>query len=415
MRGHPASAIFLSVLAASLLGGCSNSSPTGKTGFSADAAPNADKELPNYAKVARILANDLLTDPNQKAPNEDLAQILAEMQEASMTLSALDTKDQELRSVANDANTAILEARSQLLKLQSMPRPPGAGEFFVENFIRGLFLDIPGAMSRIDEVSAQERAILNELRSLAGTMTKLKAAQLVLPRIAAKYQNPSRAVSSPLKIDFDESWQSFGPDDWLSVANTTGTDLSKCTLLVELHGKKGEVVRNVHYVENWPAGHWLYAKYGGGMNWGGDIVGRDTVTLVQKLHVSVWSNEVKKERIEYIYAGEEKTKDVKRYCEKLWIGASYRPFSGGIVWNDYRGARVQMKGISVLRNSRITITFRNGSTEKAFYWDVQQWHNGETKTFETEKLTWDPTSFSIDLSFPETDYVHRVGPWIVKK
>ncbi|NUM33717.1 MAG: hypothetical protein HUU50_04205 [Candidatus Brocadiae bacterium] len=160
----------------------------------------------------------------------------------------------------------------------------------------------------------------------------------------------------------------------------------------------------------------LHAFYSHGENLG--IENTDyliqTLTPVRKISVSLWSNEIKEQGIEYIYSGEERKKDIKKACEKLIFKADYRPFSSGFLWDDYRGARVKMEGFSNLKNIKIIITFQEGynifgKSGKSFYWDVQEWEDQKIKTFATKKLDFDPSSFDIKISFSDTDYVYDVG------
>jgi hypothetical protein len=274
--------------------------------------------------------------------------------------------------------------------------------------VRGFFLDLDGVTRRLGEVEGQQSALIAELRGLAATIRRGKTAQLMLPRIAARYGGPTVTAGGAIGIDLDESWGPVGPADWLTLSNASGVDLHRCTVLVELRGRSGDIARDLHFVPAWPSGVAIYGKYGLGTQMLDETVGRQTVPGVEVVTISVWSDELSQESIVYPYAGAERDRDIARYCDGMQVQAQYRPFVRGLLWNTERGVSVTLKCVTALPSPRITVTFFQGGTALAWYWDFPRWDEGEQKTLDTGgKLPWDPELFKVVVSFPGTSYTHE--------
>jgi len=58
----------------------------------------------------------------------------------------------------------------------------------------------------------------------------------------------------------------------------------------------------------------------------------------------------------------------------------------------------------------VTIRFTNGTQQHSQLWQCEAWNRGEEKTSDTsEKLQWAPTSYDIEIHFPDTSFVfHNV-------
>jgi hypothetical protein len=285
---------------------------------------------------------------------------------------------------------------------------------FGKSFVRGVIRDIGGVISAYSEAQDREDAIVAELRSLVAAHRRLDAAKFLLPQCAARYGGPTAVEGIPITADLDASWGPFGPADRMMLANSSGIELLNCTILVELRGAGGEVAQDVHFVPRWASGAMVYAEYSAGVELLGAIHASCTPPRVESAVISVGADELKRESIAYTYAGVERDRDVEMYCKDMLILASYRPFAKGMFRNTDRGVTARLKGIARLERPRITVTFRRGGSELALYWDLAQWDDGETKTLDTAgRLVWDPESYEIAVTFPDTSYSYR-GTWHVE-
>ena len=173
---------------------------------------------------------------------------------------------------------------------------------------------------------------------------------------------------------------------------------------------QGDVRKNVHFVEHWPNKSWMYARYDPGQVINGRTTGRMTVIGIQKADVTVLSPQFSTKGT-YIYQGAEKDLDIATFPgENLKFTGRYQPFEKGVFWNTERGAKFTLDGLPFLPQCRVTVTFRRGLQSKAWYWDFDNWRQGEEKTFNSPagQLTFDPDNVDMAVSFPGTSYEPRV-------
>lgn len=116
-------------------------------------------------------------------------------------------------------------------------------------------------------------------------------------------------------LDFDESWNAWGPYDWCCFSNTGG-DLEDCTVIVEIKGTSGQIRTNVHFVRRWQGNSSLFSRYDSGLQLPDRTVCRTTVPNVETVNVRVLSPQFSTE-VRYQYAGVEKSKDMSRRIEEI--------------------------------------------------------------------------------------------------
>jgi len=401
----------LLLLAAILtLTGCRNGEnpPTPPGAPPAVPTPSA-KPLPDeYRTLANALAMGMKSAPDQFRDDKDITEIMAEMHSAVLDLRGIQSSDEDIMYIADQAEAAFSEALLRLERINALPKPPGAEELFVSSFVDGFMGNFVGAYARGLDAEAKQNAIIAELYPLIAAIEKVDVMHQMLPKVAKKYSATYSDSTNRIAVDFDESWGWFGPHDWLNIYNY-GPALHDCTIVVQLTGTNGEVRKNVHFLEQWRANTWMLARYEGGTELLEKHVGRTTVDDVQSLDVTIYSPTYATE-IHYVYKGEEHEKDVAKYCEDLTFTGRYQPFESGILWDTQRGVEFTLDGVAWIPKCRVDVTFRKGSQSKTWHWELDGWRKGEKKSFSTSKgdLTFDPSHIDMYISFPGTIYTHRV-------
>ena len=257
------------------------------------ASQPSDQPLPaEYRTLAENLALDIKLSPDQFRDNKGTSELLAEGHRAIMALRGIKSSDRDIAYVTVQAQEAFSEAIKRMERANALPKPPGAGELFVSSFIDGFFGNVFGGYARGKEAEDKQAAIIAEVQPLIAALEKADAAQQLLPKIAEKYSATFCDSTDRIAVDFDESWGWFGPHDWCSFGNR-GTALRDCTVVVQLTGARGDVRKNVHFIKEWPANSWLYARYAPGQEILGSQTGRMTVNEVKQVDVTVYSPEIR--------------------------------------------------------------------------------------------------------------------------
>jgi len=305
--------------------------------------------------------------------------------DAAADLKGIRTTDDDINSLASQSCYVYMEVVKHYQKIEALPKPPGFGELFSQSFVRGCFGDIFGLARSYNDAQGREDRINDEIRSLIATSKRGDSIKLRLPRVAARYAGPLIANGQLILIDFNASWGPVGPDDWLTLAHKAGTDLHNCTVLVELHNRSGETVRNIHFIPRWSNRTPIFAKYSPSWKLLGEPVNRHTVPAVEAVIISLWADELSQESVRQAYAGAERDNDVARYCKNMRVLASYRPFAKGVLWDTTRGVHVELKGIPFVTHPRVTVQFRRNNLRLSLslYWEFDRWDEGENKTLDT--------------------------------
>ena len=372
--------------------------------------PSVKPLPPEFRVLAEQLVLEMKPSPDDFRDDKGLPEIIAEGHSAILALRGIRSDDSDIPYVANQGQAAIGEAVSRLERINAMPRPPGAGSLLVESFIHGLYGNVYYGYALGVDADEKQKAIMAEVQVLLAAMDKADAAQMILPRIAEKYAATPTAPSGRIVVDLDESWGWFGPNDWLSIYNAGPEDLEDCTIQVHLTGGTGQSRKNVHFIRHWPANSWMYARYEPGE----EILdrpeaGKSTVTKIQKADVSIWSPKYTT-TLTYEYQGAEKDKDIAKWCKDVKFTGRYKPFVPGTLWDDQRGAEFTLDGVAIIPKCHVDVTFRKGAQSKAWLWKYDSWTNGEKKSFNTSAgdLTFDPSHIDMAISFPDTNYTHKV-------
>jgi hypothetical protein len=69
----------------------------------------------------------------------------------------------------------------------------------------------------------------------------------------------------------------------------------------------------------------------------------------------------------------------------------------------------------VLPDCRYSVTFCKGTDRKTWYRDLDNWKNGENAKIEpgNEKLTFEPDTVEVEISFPRSTY-KITGSWNIR-
>jgi len=368
---------------------------------------------PEYRILAKWVTQEMKKTQRELLRDDvEVKEIIAELQKAIIELRNIKSADSDINDLAAQAHEAAVEVRTRIEKLNRLPKPADATDLMVEGFFAGLASGLLGdpiitptfySLKRSAEENQKRKAIITELEGYIAAVNKAEAIGLVLPTVAKKYTSRIVKDCKEILVDFDESWGSFGPYDWLALYNRSGQELEECTIVVELIGANKKLT-NVHFVENWPSRSWMYAKYGPGIEVSDREFRRTTVESVQEIVVTILSPKLSA-LVRYTYQGTEKDKDIARHCSMLTLKGRYRPFDDGWLWDDEPAAILTLKG-GDLPKCEVTVDFVRGAEVKSWSWDIDEWKKDTRKIFEVshDKLPWDPNEINVLIRFPDSSY-----------
>jgi uncharacterized protein (TIGR03000 family) len=359
-----------------------------------------------YRVLAERLAQPTKTSPDAFRDNKELTEIIAEGHSAVLDLQYIkaNSTDTEITYIADLGKAALSEAVSRLERLNALPKPPSADRLFVESLIHGLFGNVYASYALGLEAQQKQDAINAELLGFLAAVEKAEAAHLLLPRVAEKYAAPIAANNARIGADYDQIWGGGFSHNYLRLHNNSGSEIHDCTILVEIKGENGQLIKNVHFVPSWGVDSVIYCRYDTGKVVLDRIFGARTVDKVDTVAVSIFSPTFAT-NISYKYSGEEADKDIKSFCDKTRFSLRYQPFVPGLFWDTQRGAYIKLEeGVRWIPKCEVELTFKNGLQSKTWRWSFDRWDKGEEKRFDTPKggLTFDPKSIELVISFPNT-------------
>jgi hypothetical protein len=395
----------------------------GKTIAAFDRMLAPDAEVPPAAPEKRnplppeyiTLANQLADPINNQASTskKEFAQVLAAANSALLDFSAIKSDDREIQFVAQEATAGCRDFVDSLKRSELLPRPPGDFPVFLESFVYGYFGQLSAAVQQGQKYQAQADALIAEGRVAATAVQQVKAAQLLLPRIARRFCGPAVENGQALLVNLYPRWGCYSKFDVLELTNNTAQQsppLHNCTIKVKLEAANGEAVENVHFIRAWKQGESMNAQYWGGLDLGtGKLVCRQTLNDISKVTVSLWCDELTQEDIVAVYTQADRAAQITERCRPLDFRLSYRPFAAGALFNDERGIYATMGGLPYIPPCRVQVTFRkqkdsdpmsDGTVSRV--WDVtNNWTEGSSMLFSSKDFTWDPAVVEISVSFPD--------------
>lgn len=192
-----------------------------------------------------------------------MEEVVADLERDRLAISGIQTDDTELQKVRDKALVVFNGLLADMNRIQTLPQPPGFVDSLVGGFYRGLTFDLAGIANDAEKLSALDREQTETVQSLAVHAGEHKSVLLMLAHLAEQYAGAVVPVAELKLVDVGAlvSWGEFQDNDWLYLTNLAAQELNHCTILVEIQGRSGQTVRNVHFVEQWAAGATLWAKY----------------------------------------------------------------------------------------------------------------------------------------------------------
>lgn len=327
----------------------------------AQAPTSSERAQRDYAAVAQHLVPPLLGNSPPKEVAMERAVIEAKERWRVVTLRSLETADRRIEVVAREG----AEAHAKLLDQAADAGDDSTFAILASLLINPALVVLPLAREA-DQASAR-------VARYETAVQRRRAASFLLSDLAQEFAGPA-AEKPPFGIDFDEHW--FGPPgpDRVSLVNESGRDLSNCTVQVDLRGKKGKWVRNIHFVAAWPKGQKLWADYFSVDPREVAALAGTTAIEVQELKVSLWCVELRAESISVPYDDVARQADQQRqldthldlvldYVARPWIEKG--PCIG-----------ITMREGGTLSSVKIDVTCRGDGEPTRLTHTVREWPRG---------------------------------------
>jgi hypothetical protein len=223
-----------------------------------------------------------------------------------------------------------------------------------------------------------------------------RACMFLLPELAKELAGPV-AKAGTIELNFDEEWLVPGKPDRLNLKNCTGQQLTNATVQVDLRGRDGRWVRNVHFIEAWAGGQLVWADYLGHDPASIESLAGVTSVEVQDIRVSVWASEARIENVDLHYPKADRDEDRWRMLdERLAVEFDYvaKPLieKGPCIG-------VRLRGVGDLPSCKIRLTCNLEDDDPVvLYWNVASWSDGGRVSVQSEgALQRPPVSVEIRL------------------
>lgn len=403
--------LIMICLVTSQLSGCGQEKNASTPPFDppSKSTPSEKPLPPEYRTLAKVLCLRMETSADESSNKFNDTEWLSEINSALSDFKNMDSQDDDIEYISNEGAKVLSDMLSNYEELNKIPKADTSWDSVFTIVNEMLMLKTDSLHKRVLDIENIQANILSSLQTFVLNHQKATAMQLMLPKVANKYSASFCDSTGRISLDFDESWGSQGPYDWLKIFNS-GAPIKDCTIVVELTSENGEKQRNVHYLEELPSKTWMYARYEDGLKI--DLIekqiNRTTVENVSNIELTLYSPKYATQ-ITYKYKAEEFEKDVAKYCKSLNFKGSYQPFVDGIIWDTERGAKIKLEGMEFIPDCVVSITFRNDKESKVFSWPQKKWSKGEERTFSTKQgeLTYEPSSMDMVITFPDTIYTHK--------
>ncbi|MDP1860999.1 MAG: hypothetical protein Q8K82_20160 [Gemmatimonadaceae bacterium] len=376
---------------------------------STTAKPTRTAVTSGYASLAANLADPLLAEADQQPLHKELPQLIAEAKVRIARYKAVGTSDGLLHRAAQDAAEAGNAMVQSQEALDGMAQDGGFNEVVAAAF--GYFTGQPAViLGAVGELLNKGDQRQQERIKFAAALNRSRAAQLMLPEAAKAYAGAASTSGDIVSIDFDESFAGEGDTDKIVLVNTSGHELTHCTVLVEIRGKDGDVRQNVHYLDAWEAGGARFARYGIGIESDSGVYGRRTVYGVQEVRLSAWADEARMEEFVYRYSGAERDKDLAAQLDgKMVIAAHY--YGSGRRGGPSRRIVLVLDGVQEIPAHTLTLvaTQAGHDAQRVPAASSQtRWRRSERRSFELDRtFPLDPDALEIVITFPDISYEYR--------
>lgn len=376
---------------------------TASRGSSRDTA--SESSLPaEFFKLAKILAEDNCLEEvlGQKTTIIDLTEVISRLHEVVLTLEGIKSPDRNISYVAEHSKNAFADIIKRLERLNTLPIQPTLSDslfFLLGDLLLGRPYRFFERYKQFDQLADEHK---KEIQGLIAALNKLQSQRLLLPKIATQYLKPTDANDPKLKIDFDEAWGPFGPDDEIFIYSDEN-EIENCLITVQLNGKDGSTRKNVHFISKGSKKILLNAKYSRGYKFLDHTIGRTTVNNVSTIDVTILSPRYSK-TLQYVYDGAERDRDIEDRCKNVTFQWRYRPFESGLIWDTERALIMTLANIDFLPKCRVDITFNANGKSSGWYFELDRWKNGQEKIFGHKEMDFDPATIEVEISFPGSNY-----------
>lgn len=315
--------------------------------------------LRQYAVLAENLVPGLSDGSPVAQPNMEPAALEAKERWRVITLEEIDASNRRIRGVAKEAAAANRQFLDAATKTGDADAIAALAMAVVRGSAFSLIRNLSSESSRQDQYSASVKS--------------RRAVTFLLPELARELAGPAHSKAA-VEIDFDENWYGAEPDR-VNLTNVSGVDLTNCTLQVDLRGREGAWVRNVHFVPAWPAGKKLWADYHTSDPSNVSAISRTTAVEVQELRVSLWAAELSKEGESINYPGKDRDADRLRQIDRLVTFTIDYVESPLFETGPCLG--VTLGGVEKLPSCKVEVTCHGGNkVDQVLEYEVARWSNG---------------------------------------
>ena len=361
-------------------------------------ATTLERRRESYATVAVNLAAKLDDGSAKSEERFDPAIIEARERWRAITLGTVESPDRRLEVVGKEG----ARAQQRLLQYAEQSSDSSAAFTMIGSLATGDMTGLTLAVLRSLKEGETRDAQLAEL------VRSRRAASLLLAELAPSVAGPI-TDHSPLSIDFDESWFDPSTPDQLKLTNISGAALARCTVQVDLRGRDGMWVRNIHFVPSWPAGADLLARYVTISPTEPQAVLGLSAILVEELAITFWCDQLRSERLSYRYLGEQRDADLTRQLnDHLAVTVDYvaSPFT-----EPGPSLGVTISGVSQLPACTVALSCNGGNATAPFQFGRDAWTSDDRYSYPTRGVLRDcPNSVDVTIKLDgmEVTWTHRV-------
>jgi hypothetical protein len=376
------------------------------------------KEFPPELRVvAKSLAYEFHTSYVEALKTKSEKEIRLQMQTEKFDLSKVKSNNPEIQHLADESLAAVSEAITRWNNINTLPKPNNMNTFvggFIDGFLLGSGLPPTGASIRsIQEESAKGDALAAEVQGLITTMTKAELAMRLLPKVAKPYcavlintRNDER-----LSVRFISLIQAGG----MYCIINHGETLIDCLLEITVSGATGDKAIFCGYIEKWDKESTLFLHGDLGIKLeNGETIGQRCAEATNKVDVTLLSPKFSTS-VQYLYNDVERGKTHAVLFKNIKLSGSYQKNEPGIFSDWQRSFTTTLQTNITLPDCRYSVTFCKGTKRETWYKDFSSWKNGESAKIEpgNDKLTFDPDTVEVEISFPRSDYKIR-GNWNIR-
>lgn len=344
-----------------------------------------DQRRAEYARVAMNVVPGLAGGAPAEDASVEPAVIEAKERWRVITLENAESADRRLKALAKEAGAA----HASILDAAGAGGDAGPLRVLASMFTGDPLIVVSTAVREAGKEAARESRY-------EAAIQRRRACMFMLPELAKELAGPP-AAETPIEINFDESWFVSGQPDRINLKNVSGHELTNATLQVDIRGRNGRWVRNIHFVEKWAPGQLLWANYLGSDTGRIESLAGVTAGEVQDVRVSVWAAEVRADEVSLHYPKADRDEDRWAILEKhLAIDLDYvaEPFfeSGPCIG-------VKLRGVQALPECKIGLVCHGAGEESvSLSRTLERWQEGGRVSVQSQgALARKPKSVTVTI------------------